>query len=48
MENFDLIMETNTLYKGVSVSMYKSSRTGLKVLFGNVELRELDVEKIRV
>lgn len=36
--NFDLVMETNTSYDGVDVSMYKSSRTGLRVFVGGMDV----------
>jgi hypothetical protein len=36
--NFDKIVETNTSYDGIDVSLYKSRETGLKVLIANVEV----------
>ena len=34
---FDLIVETDTSYEGIKVSMYRSSKTGLKVLVADVD-----------
>jgi hypothetical protein len=36
--NFDEIIETATSFEGISVSLYKSRETGLKVLLANVEV----------
>jgi hypothetical protein len=36
--NFDQIVESTTSYDGISVSMYKSRKTGLKVLVANVQV----------
>lgn len=35
--NFDKIVGTETAYDGISVSLYKSRETGLKVLIADVE-----------
>jgi hypothetical protein len=36
--NFDQIVESTTSYDGINVSMYKSRKTGLKVLVANVQV----------
>ena len=36
--NFDQIVESTTSYDGIIVSMYKSRKTGLKVLVANVQV----------
>lgn len=36
--NFDKIVETSTSFQGISVSLYKSRETGLKVLIANVDV----------
>ena len=36
--NFDKIVETDTSYEGINVSLYKSRETGLKVLIADVQV----------
>lgn len=36
--NFDQIFEPTTSYDGINVSMYKSRKTGLKVLIADVQV----------
>jgi hypothetical protein len=36
--NFDQITESSTSYDGINVSMYKSRKTGLKVLIADVQV----------
>lgn len=36
--NFDQIVESSTSYDGINVSMYKSRKTGLKVMIADVQV----------
>ena len=36
--NFDQVVESATSFEGISVSLYKSRETGLKVIIANVEI----------
>jgi hypothetical protein len=36
--NFDRIITSDTLYEGITVTVYKSRETGLQVMFGHVEV----------